>query len=77
MSWVYQMWDLQTTSNLIGVYDLIALVLLGLAIYIPKLVLPAIAMSGAVFLVTQTFLFSWHAALSAETLLSTCGHFLI
>ncbi|MBE1298490.1 MAG: DUF417 family protein [Alteromonadaceae bacterium] len=77
MSWMYQVWDLQTTSNLIGVYDLIALALLGLAIYIPKLVLPAIAMSGAVFLVTQTFLFSWHAALSAETLLSTGGHFLI
>lgn len=77
MSWMYQVWDLQTTSNLIGVYDLLAMALLGAAVYQPKLVLSAIAMSGAVFLVTQTFLFSWHAALSAETLLSTGGHFLI
>jgi hypothetical protein len=34
-------------------------------------------MSGAVFVVTQTFFLSWPAALSSETLLSTAGHFLI
>jgi len=38
---------------------------------------PALLMSGAVFVVTQTFLFTWGAALSTETLLSTGGHFLI
>lgn len=77
MSWMYSVWDLQTTSNIIGVYDLIAVALLIGAIYNTRLILPAIAMSGAVFVVTQTFFISWPAAISSETLLSTGGHFLI
>ena len=77
MSWMYQLWDLQTTSNLIGVYDLIAVILLLISLRVKVLVLPAIAISGAVFLVTQTFLFTWNSALSGETVLSTGGHFLI
>lgn len=77
MSWMYSVWDLQTTSNIIGVYDLIAVALLIGAIYNIRLLLPAIAMSGAVFVVTQTFFISWPAAVSSETLLSTGGHFLI
>ncbi len=77
MSWMYSIWDLQTTSNLIGVYDLIAVVLLIASLKFKPLLLPAIVMSGAVFVVTQTFLFSWPSALSAETLLTTGGHFLI
>ena len=77
MSWMYNVWDLQTTSNLIGVYDIIALTLVILAIFNQKLLIPAVLMSGAVFAVTQTFFLSWPAALSSETLLSTGGHFLI
>ncbi len=77
MSWMYLLWDVQTTSNIIGVYDIMALLLLIAAIYKPKLLWPALLMSGAVFVVTQTFLISWSGALSAETLLSTGGHFLI
>ncbi len=77
MGWMYQVWDLQMVSNLIGVYDLIAALLLVLSIWFRVLLLPGIAMSGAVMLVTQTFLFTWDGALSAETLLSTGGHFLI
>jgi uncharacterized membrane protein YkgB len=77
MSWMYSIWDLQTTSNLIGIYDLIAVVLLIGAMFNSRLLLPAIVMSGAVFLVTQTFLITWDSALSSETLLSTGGHFLI
>lgn len=77
MSWMYNVWDLQITSNLIGVYDLIALTLVILAIFNQKLLIPAVLMSGAVFAVTQTFFLSWPAALSSETLLSTGGHFLI
>lgn len=77
MSWMYQLWDIQTTSNLIGIYDIIALSLLIMTIYIRALLLPAVLMSGAVFIVTQTFFISWPAALSAETLLTTGGHFLI
>jgi len=77
MSWMYLFWDIQTTSNIIGIYDLLAVVLLILAIYKHQFVWPAILLSGAVFLVTQTFLITWDAALSSETFLSTGGHFLI
>jgi uncharacterized membrane protein YkgB len=77
MSWMYNFWDIQTTSNLIGIYDIIALSLIILAVFKQQLLLPAVLMSGAVFVVTQTFFLSWSAALSSETLLSTGGHFLI
>ena len=77
MSWMYQLWSVQTTSNLIGVYDLIALAALLLSLRIPVLFVPALLMSGAVMLTTQSFLFTWSDALSAETLLSSGGQFLI
>jgi len=77
MSWMYSIWDIQTTSNIIGIYDLIAVVLLIATMFNSRLLVPAILMSGAVFAVTQTFLITWDAALSSETLLSTGGHFLI
>lgn len=77
MAWMYNVWDLQTTSNIIGVYDLMAVVLLVMAIKHSRLLLPAIVMSGAVFVVTQTFLWSWPDAVSAKHILSTGGHFLI
>ena len=77
MSWMYELWDLQTTSNIIGVYDLLAVILLVMSLFFPQLLIPAIALSGAVLVVTQTFLFSWSAALNDETILSTGGHFLI
>jgi len=77
MSWLYSFFSIQATSNIIGIYDLIAVVLLILAMYLPKLTVPAILMSGMVFVVTQTFLISFSGSLSSETLLSTTGHFLI
>ena len=77
MSWMYSVWDLQTTSNIIGVYDLIAVALLIVAMFNQRFLLPAMLMSGAVFLTTQTFLFSWDAALTESSILSTGGHFLI
>lgn len=77
MSWMYSFWDIQTTSNLIGIYDIIALILVTLAIFKRQLLVPAVLMSGAVFAVTQSFFLSWPAALASETLLTTGGHFLI
>ncbi len=77
MAWMYGFWDIQTTSNLIGVYDILALSLVILAIFQQKLLMPAVLMSGAVFAVTQTFFLSFSGALSSETLLTTTGHFLI
>ena len=77
MSWMYHFWSVKTTSNLIGVYDLIAMVLVGAAICKPKLLLPAVLMSGAVFVVTQTFLFTAEGVFSTDTLITSTGHFLI
>ncbi len=77
MGWMYDFFSIQTTSNIIGIYDLIAVVALILAIYYPKFAMPAIVMSAMVFVVTQTFLISFSGSLSNETLLSTTGHFLI
>ena len=77
MFWMYKIWDVQTTSNLIGVYDLIAAALVLGSVFKPKLFLPAALMSGAVFVVTQTFLFSVAGAVSSQTILSATGHFLI
>jgi len=77
MSWLYNFFSIQATSNIIGVYDLIAVILLVLAMFYPKLMYPAILMSGMVFIVTQTFLLSFAGALSIDTLLTTTGHFLI
>jgi len=77
MSWMYNLFSLQMTSNIIGIYDIIAVILLLLAIPYPKFTYPAIIMSGMVFVVTQSFLFSFSGALSSETILTTTGHFLI
>ncbi|NMP33113.1 DUF417 family protein [Thalassotalea sp. M1531] len=77
MSWMYSIWDVQTTSNLIGIYDLVAVALLVIAMFNHRFMLPAILMSGAVFVTTQSFLFSWDAALNESSILSTGGHFLI
>lgn len=77
MSWLYLLFDVQTTSNLIGVYDIIALLLLGLGLRYPALLIPGMLMSGAVFVVTQTFLFTTPGAFSAETVITGTGQFLI
>lgn len=80
MSWMYSVWDLQTTSNIIGTYDLIAIVLLIIATVTRnnnRLLMPALVMSGVVFAVTQSFLITWSGATSFETGLTTGGHFLI
>lgn len=77
MFWLYRFFDVQTTSDLIGVYDIIALLLLGLGLKYRAFLIPGILMSGAVFAVTQTFLFTTPGAFSAETLMTGTGQFLI
>ncbi len=77
MFWMYKIWDVRTTSDLIGVYDLIAAALVLISVFKPKLFWPAALMSGAVFAVTQTFLFSVDGAVSSRTILSSAGHFYI
>ncbi|RZQ54246.1 hypothetical protein C1E23_04550 [Pseudoalteromonas phenolica] len=77
MSWMYSVWDLQTASNLIGVYDLLAVALLIAAIYNKKVLWIGVLMSLAVFIMTQTFLATTPGAVTSSTILSTTGHFLI
>lgn len=77
MFWMYDLWDLQSASNIIGVYDFVAVALLVGAIFNSRLLIPALAMSGAVFIITQSFLFTWEEATSIQTILTTGGHFLI
>lgn len=77
MSWMYSVWDLQTTSNLIGVFDLLTVALLVLSIYKPLFLVPGVLMALSVMLMTQTFLFTLPGALSGDTILTTTGHFLI
>lgn len=77
MAWMYSIWDVQTTSNLIGVYDLIAMVLVLGSVFNHKFFVPGALMSGAVFVVTQTFFFTTPDVFSADTLVTTTGHFLI
>lgn len=77
MFWLYDLFDVQMTSNLIGVFDIIALALLGLGLKYNKLLIPGILMSGSVFVVTQTFLFSTSGVFSADTVITGTGQFLI
>jgi len=77
MFWLYKIFDVQTTSDVIGIYDLIALVILGLGFKFKELLIPGILMSGAVFVVTQTFLFTTPGAFSLDTVITGTGQFLI
>ncbi|MFC3032418.1 DUF417 family protein [Pseudoalteromonas fenneropenaei] len=79
MSWMYQLMSLQVASNVIGVYDLCFAALLLWAIYKGNRHWTLIASlgCGAVFITTQTFLFSFTGALSMGTVLSGTGQFLI
>ena len=77
MFWMYKLWDVQTTSNLIGVYDLVAAALVLASVFNARFFWPGALMSGAVFVVTQTFLFTFEGSLSPQTGLTGTGHFLI
>lgn len=77
MFWLYMLFDVQTTSDLIGVYDIIALLILAAGLKYRALLMPGIIMSGAVFVVTQTFLFTTPGAFSGETVITGTGQFLI
>lgn len=48
MGWRYNFFSIRTTSNIIGVYDLIAVLLLILAIYFRQLIIPAVLMPAMV-----------------------------
>ncbi|MFA0789247.1 DUF417 family protein [Microbulbifer echini] len=77
MAWLYRFFDIQETSNIIGVYDLAALVVLAIGIHIRALFWPGILLCSAVFLTTQTFLFSYPGSWVSLGLLSSSGIFII
>ncbi|MFC6635735.1 DUF417 family protein [Microbulbifer taiwanensis] len=77
MSWMYNLFDVQQASNIIGVYDLIALLLLALGLTIRRLFWPGILMCAAVFFTTQSFLASFPGAWSAPWQLSSSGIFIV
>lgn len=79
MSWMYDYFSVLTASYIIGVYDIVFAILLGIGLWLnlPKLILVSGLACGAVFVMTQTFLFSTPGAFSAETIITGLGHFVI
>ncbi|WP_444918265.1 DUF417 family protein [Microbulbifer sp. JMSA003] len=77
MSWLYSLFSVQMASNLIGIYDLIALAILALGIYIRQLFWPGLLLCAAVFITTQTFLYSYPGSWVAPWQLSSSGIFII
>ena len=77
MAWMYDVFSLQMASNIIGVYDLAITAALGLALYFKRHIVWALLLASTVFIVTQTFLLSWDGALSAKTLITGGGQFVI
>lgn len=79
MSWLYVVFSVQGASNAIGVYDVLFTSLLGFAIWqkMPRLGLAAVLGAGAVFGMTQTFLFTANNAFSADTIITSLGQFVI
>ncbi|MCO1334739.1 YkgB family protein [Microbulbifer sp. OS29] len=77
MSWLYSFFSVQMASNLIGIYDLIALVIFALGLYIRQLLWVGLLLCAAVFLTTQTFLLSYPQSWAAPWQLSSSGIFII
>ena len=77
MSWMYSVASLQQVSNIIGIYDLFAVACLVIGYYYRSLLILGFLLSAAVMVTTQTYLFTWPAALSSDTVLSSGGQFLI
>ncbi|PAJ72649.1 hypothetical protein CJF42_20095 [Pseudoalteromonas sp. NBT06-2] len=77
MSWLYHFFDLQMTSNLIGLYDLMITLLLAISLYTKRYMAVTLVVASTVFLVTQSFLFTYSGSLSAATVLTGTGQFII
>ncbi|RXE85205.1 DUF417 family protein [Pseudoalteromonas sp. A757] len=79
MSWMYELFTVQEASNVIGAYDLLMAGLLGIGIWFKQRVLIGVASLGclAVFVMTQSFLFTASGAFSDMSLLGGLGQFVI
>lgn len=79
MSWLYDLFSVQMASNLIGLFDIIAFVSLGIAIYKQWRVVAILAglACASVFIMTQTFMFTTPDSFSAATLIGRLGQFVL
>ena len=80
MSWMYSLLSLQAVSNVIGVTELFAALLIALKPLAPKLSAVGSIVAAFTFLTTLTFLFSlpgWEQSLGGFPALSGSGGFLL
>jgi uncharacterized membrane protein YkgB len=80
MSWMYGVFSVQATSNVIGVTELLAAVLIAIRPLSPKLSAIGSVLAVFTFLTTLTFLFSlpgWEKSLGGFPALSGSGGFLL
>ena len=80
MSWMYSVFSLQATSNVIGVAELIAAALIAIRPLSAKLSAIGSVLAVLTFLTTLTFLFSlpgWEKSLGGFPALSGSGGFLL
>jgi len=80
MSWMYKALSLQATSNIIGIAELTAAVLIAIRPLAPKLSAIGSVLAVFTFLTTLTFLFSlpgWEESLGGFPALSGSGGFLL
>ena len=80
MSWLYKVLSLQATSNVIGIAELTAAVLIAIHPLAPKLSAIGSVLAVFTFLTTLTFLFSlpgWEKSLGGFPALSGSGGFLL
>jgi uncharacterized membrane protein YkgB len=80
MSWMYKVFSLQVTSNIIGVAEIIAAVLIAIRPLSAKLSVVGSVLAVFTFLSTLTFLFSlpgWEKSLGGFPALSGSGGFLL
>jgi reactive chlorine resistance protein C len=80
MSWMYKVFSLQATSNVIGIAELTAAALIAIRPLAPKLSAIGSVLAVFTFLTTLTFLFTlpgWEASLGGFPALSGSGGFLL
>ena len=80
MSWMYRVFSLQATSNVIGVAELVAALLIAIRPLSAKLSAIGSVLAVFTFLTTLTFLFSlpgWEKSLGGFPALSGSGGFLL
>jgi uncharacterized membrane protein YkgB len=80
MSWMYKVFSLQATSNVIGIAELTAAALIAIRPLAPKLSAVGSVLAVLTFLTTLTFLFSlpgWEKSLGGFPALSGSGGFLL